>query len=211
MSWLRIDDGFAAHPKVTALTFRERWTWVSLLCYCARYKTEGRLPDNIKEHVQGATENMLKRCDDLGLLDHDDAGYVVHDWTVYSPKDPTASERQATWRARKRNGNVDESAVIPPLQDRLPRARASRPVPSPSVNSSASYVEPARAIERLLNILPDADPQTATTVRSLCRRHRLAEGDVEWARECATGPGVNFPSRVAVGELVKRGEAKAAS
>ncbi|GIV03681.1 MAG: hypothetical protein KatS3mg015_2511 [Fimbriimonadales bacterium] len=59
MAWLRIDDGFAAHPKVTALSLADRWRWLAILCYCARYQTDGYLPDNIAEHVRGATAASL--------------------------------------------------------------------------------------------------------------------------------------------------------
>ncbi len=99
MSWLRIDDGFAAHPKVTALNLRDRWTWMAVLCYCARYRTDGWLPPNIGEHIGGARNGFVKRCAALDLLDEHAGEYRVHDWENYAPKDPTSAERQARWRA----------------------------------------------------------------------------------------------------------------
>lgn len=77
-----------------------------------------------------------------------------------------------------------------------------------SSTSTNGYIAPTRAIDRLLKSLTDADAQTAYTIQKLARRHRLAEGDFEWARECANGPGVESPSAVAVAELRKRGEQK---
>lgn len=65
-------------------------------------------------------------------------------------------------------------------------------------------------LDRLLTALTDKDALTERTVRSLIRRYRLAEGDLIWAWECSRGPGVLSPSRVAVAELKKRGEAKGA-
>lgn len=101
MAWLRIDDGFAAHPKVTALNHRDRWTWVAILCYCARYGTDGWLPENISEHVSGAKNGFISRCVQLGLIDENDGEYRVHDWQHYGPKDPTKADRQAKWRRQK--------------------------------------------------------------------------------------------------------------
>lgn len=128
MSWLRIDDGFSRHPKVTALTYKDRWVWMGVLCYCARYETDGWLPANIREHEPGATDRFLQRCDELGLLDDEPDGWRVHDWKTYGPKDPTAAERQAAWRKRKRNGRVTEEVTEKPSTSRAGTARV--PVPS---------------------------------------------------------------------------------
>lgn len=134
MSWLRIDDGFSRHPKVTALTHKQRWIWVDILCYCARYNTGGFLPENFQEHVPGATEKYVEKCLAVGLLDDmGDDGLQVHDWLTYAPKDPTGAERQAAWRRKKRNGSVTET-VTEDVTDEPSTSRAgtrafpSRPV-----------------------------------------------------------------------------------
>lgn len=104
--------------------------WMDLLCYCARYQTDGWLPENIKEHVAGATDKFLHRCGDLELLDDETEGWRVHDWATYKPKDPTASERQAAWRRRKRNGGVTEEVTDESSTSRAGTARVpvlSRP------------------------------------------------------------------------------------
>lgn len=76
--------------------------------------------------------------------------------------------------------------------------------------SSNGYVDATAEfiIPKLLDALTDADRLTETTVRKLVRRYGLVEGDLAWARECATGPGVQSPAGVAIAELVKRGKAK---
>lgn len=84
MSWLRIDDGFSRHPKVTALTHRERWTWLDVLCYCASYQTGGYLPEGIGGIVPGATTKFLGRCGELGLVNVVGDRLRVHDWHVYN-------------------------------------------------------------------------------------------------------------------------------
>lgn len=64
---------------------------------------------------------------------------------------------------------------------------------------------------RLLNALSDKDPLTEHTIRRLQSRYRLTEADLIAAWEAATGPGVKSPTRVAVSELRKRGEARRAA
>ncbi len=156
MTWLRIDDKFARHPKITRLQRGDRWTWVELLCYCAEYETDGFVPDSVSEVVPKVTGSFLNRCCTLHLLDvtdeHEHATYRVHDWTEYNPKDPTKAERQARWRRRQRNGRVDggvDGGVDADVDGRVddditlpvdaavdPPARAGARVPSPSPTPS---------------------------------------------------------------------------
>ena len=96
--------------------------------------------------------------------------------------------------------------LAPSEQKREEKIRAER-----TTTNANGYVYPERAIHKLLEKLTDKDAKTEHTIRSLSRRHRLAEGDLAWALECATGPGVLSPTKVAVAELRKRGEAKTAA
>ena len=72
-----------------------------------------------------------------------------------------------------------------------------------SSGSSNGYVVDERAVEKLLASLTDKDARTEGVVRSLANKRRLPEGALIYARECATGPGVLSPTRVAVAELKK--------
>ena len=65
-------------------------------------------------------------------------------------------------------------------------------------------------VKRLLAGIKDRQRDTEGTIRGMVRKYHLTEGDLMWALECCTGPGVRSPLRVAVSELRKRGEAKAA-
>jgi hypothetical protein len=84
MAWLRIDDGFPEHRKVLALKRTERWTWVELMCYCARQNDMGRVPHGVGDIVRGATRAFIRKCVDVGLIDETDEGLVVHDWLIYN-------------------------------------------------------------------------------------------------------------------------------
>lgn len=85
MARLTIDDGFSRHPKVTALTAKERWVWLDVLCYCARYKTGGYLPESPGAVIAGASPKFVGRCGQLGLLNVTTGGRLrVHDWHIYN-------------------------------------------------------------------------------------------------------------------------------
>jgi hypothetical protein len=104
VSWLRIDDGFADHPKIGVLTDKEFRAWVKVLCYCARYRDPTVDAATIAA-VNGLTAAMVARYATLGLLDAHGESQVIHDWATYAPKDPSGADRQAKWRA-SRNGDV---------------------------------------------------------------------------------------------------------
>lgn len=173
MSWLRIDDGFAEHYKISELTDKEFRVWVRLLCYAARNNGRaGRLTAAMRREVVGLTDAMTKRFVTLGLLDNDDDDegvLAVHDWRAYNPKDPTAADRAK--RYRNRDADRDEmrdASVTQAVTETVPRARArardtvpSRPVSTSSVSENsavtsheASYeateleLEASRYIER---------------------------------------------------------------
>lgn len=60
------------------------------------------------------------------------------------------------------------------------------------------------AIVRLLSSLHDSDSGTELVVRTIVVDGNLSQGDIEFARECALGPGVESRTRVAVDALKKR-------
>ena len=136
MSWLRIDDRFSRHPKVTQLSYKERWIWMDVLCYCAAYQTGGFLPDNIAELVTGASARFLSKCSGLELVDVVQGELKVHDWETYAPKDPTGAERQATWRKKRTSvtpevtAGVTENVTAESSTSRVGTRARSRPVPS---------------------------------------------------------------------------------
>lgn len=112
MSWLRIDDGFANHPKIAKLTDREFRVWLRTLCYCARYQ-DPSVDDATLAEVKGLEVAKIARFAEIGLLDSIGEAYEVHDWQTYTAKDLTGTERQAKWRARraKSNGRVTEKVT----------------------------------------------------------------------------------------------------
>ena len=99
MSWLRIDDRFASHPKVAQLTDREFRVWMRLLCFCAAYQDPSVDKVALNE-VNGLSSVMVTRFGTLGLLDVVGDSFEIHDWAHFQPKDLTGAERQAKWRSR---------------------------------------------------------------------------------------------------------------
>lgn len=100
----------------------------------------------------------------------------------------------------------DASSVLAPRkQSAEPEAEVSEAEVSEQSSGASDFVL------RLLKVMHDADERTPIVLRTLIETNRLTEGDVAWAIECATGPGVQSPTRVGVAELKKRAESRRAA
>jgi hypothetical protein len=111
MAWLRIDDGFIAHPKIVALTDSELRVWIRLLSYCAR-AGDPTVDNATRREVPGLSRKRCGRFAALALLDEMHPGtYLVHDWLVYQPRDATNHDRQARWRAKNGSTNTVTPSV----------------------------------------------------------------------------------------------------
>lgn len=164
MAWLRIDDGFAQHPKIVQLTRKDRWILIEILLYCARYKTKGLVPLAVGEVVRGATPAFLKRCVELRLLDESANGLVVHDWDDYNGRDPKVLQAE---RQRKRRDNGVTSAVIKRDENVThAQARARVPVPSPKEDSKESSLRERNPIwDALVQVFGEPSTDTARKLR----------------------------------------------
>ena len=141
MSWIKIDDQFADHPKIVAAGPLAGWLNVCALCYCGRYLTDG--------FVSSRQVRKLIDVDDItplvtalvtnGLWDEVEGGYQIHDYLQYNPsREKTLADRkanakrQAEWQERKEaitNGvsNGVNNSVPSPSPIILPTVVAEKP------------------------------------------------------------------------------------
>lgn len=94
MSRLLLEDTFVGNAKIRALSDREFRVWLRLLSHCAR-ANDGRVDVELVGEVAGLTAAIFARYIDLGLLDHHDDVFEVHDWGVYNGA--TIDERVAAF------------------------------------------------------------------------------------------------------------------
>lgn len=184
MAWLRLDDGFPSHPKLSGFSASQKWALIELLCYCARHKTGGLVPRDLSLLPRAVTPALLERAEMAGIVDREEDGHlVIHDWSVYNPSDPTAAERMARWRNNNRNGerNPDRNETVS-SRACLP----SRPLKESSPPTSTSDGEGLNtgkelALTRLLAMLGDIPDEKREVISNFARRSpeavtvRLAE------------------------------------
>lgn len=155
MAWLRLDDHFSRHPKIGRMNDRQFRTWVMLLCWCADYRTGGRVdPDAASNSVVHCDNRFLEFCRANGLLDLlEDGTLMVHDWDAYNPADPTADVRMKRHRARK--------AAVTPTVTGTVTSHAGADARARSPLSSTEAIEPASVEERSREEQPEGGAAAA--------------------------------------------------
>ncbi len=176
MPWLRIDDGFPEHRKLLALKRSERWTWVEVMCYCARQNNCGTVPARVGDVVRGATPRFVQMCIDVGLIDETDEGLKIHDWLIYNgdtieakvaaylSKFPDASANDVQRAIGGKRELVLE--VVRRYQEAVPDPVPEEPVTEPlggSLSGSLSGTEVVHARAHPIPIDNPFLPSTSTT------------------------------------------------
>jgi hypothetical protein len=177
------------------LTIPERWAWLEILTYCARYRTSGHVTRGVRSAVASATPKLLAKLVQVRLLDEAEDGWKVHDWDEYNPKDPTAAARAKRYRDRDTTRDEHRNDTVTADRDAAvtrtaPRARASAAVPRPQPQelrgegeikrqaltgptNGAHAEEPANEylITKLLILIGNhADPGTEHILRTLANK-----------------------------------------
>ena len=84
MTWFKVDDGLADHPKMVELQERKGWhravaLWVLAGAWCSKQLTNGRVPQVMISRL-GCSKSDADLLVDTGLWRIDSAGYSFHDW-----------------------------------------------------------------------------------------------------------------------------------
>ncbi len=142
MSWAKLDDAFADHPKVVGLSDAAFRLHVTAILYAARYETDGEIPGGVLGRMGGAPASAEELAD-AGLWDFTEGGYAIHDYLKYNPSREQrdelrrrAADRQERWRNERSNGVSNAVTNKTPVPD-----------PQPSIReANASLAEPAKRL-----------------------------------------------------------------
>lgn len=145
MGWVRLDDNFADHPKVIALSDKAFRLYITGLCYSNRQLTDGVIPYQIVMALVG--DDPTKPSDELeeqNLWERVGKGFVIRSYTEYQPtrekvnkKRDEAKERLR--RYREKQGNANETQMKPHPQ---PIPNPTQPNPNKDIEQDKNYLEP---------------------------------------------------------------------
>lgn len=111
MPWVKLDDRFPSHRKVSLLSDRAFRLHVSALCWASENLTEGRILDrelSVVSRIRGA-KGAAQELEEARLWDRIDGGWEIHDYLEYNPdrarvqadREANAA-RQKAFRERKK-------------------------------------------------------------------------------------------------------------
>ncbi len=86
MSWLRLDDQIAHHPKTTRAGLSS-WLWVCCIAYSQKFLSDGFIPEAAISSIAGGIDRPKIHISKLvksGLLDRAQGGYQVHDYLDFN-------------------------------------------------------------------------------------------------------------------------------
>jgi hypothetical protein len=117
VTWLRVDDDFASHPKVVGLPLAAVGAWLLAACWSAHHLTDGRLPTAACKRlgIRPADASALVAA---GLWERTDDGWQIHDWLAYQPSAASVLQRRAADARRKTAGRQSPTRGVVVSLDR---------------------------------------------------------------------------------------------
>jgi hypothetical protein len=117
--WFKVDDGFHGHPKVVELSLGAVGLWTLCGSWCAKYLTDGFVPDKTVVRLGGTPEQAAELFGvDLWLAA--DGGFSFRDWEQYQPlksdieaERAAAQERMRGVRAKKKGVRANDDRTTP--------------------------------------------------------------------------------------------------
>lgn len=117
MPYLNLDDNFADHPKVDALSDGAFRLHVAGLCYAAKNLTDGHVPKaRLKRLVPDYKSGYLTELTEASMWLPAPGGYAIHDYldwnkpkSWWEEKREKDAKRKAEWR--NKNAGQDEGGT----------------------------------------------------------------------------------------------------
>lgn len=178
MTWIRVDDHFADHPKVMALgndRLAGLGLWHVAASYCARYLTDGYVPAS---HVKPqAHPRLIAKMVAVKLFSPVEGGYQLHDWLEYNPSRSAVHQARSKKQAAGQAGGQASAQARGEANGAANAQAKSKPVPVPV---------PQPVSEVLSNVLGNgAEPWVDPIELYQQRAHRrsLSQKEKNWLED----------------------------
>lgn len=144
MTWAKVDDQFAEHPKVLALgrdRFAAMGLWLLGLTYSSRYLTDGFIPAGA---LPSGTNKLASRLVAVLLWERVQDGYRIHDFSDYQPSREEAEKLRADRAEAGRKGGLRSGSTRSSKRE----ANASAPAQQRLQTNAKQNATPARTRTR---------------------------------------------------------------
>lgn len=206
MAWVKLDDQFADHPKVTEAGPLAAWLYICGLTYCSRLLTDGFIPAAQVRRLADvkSPDALAHRLVTVGLWEACEGGYRIHDYFDYQP----TRERVLSTRAvradagslggkrRASNAQADakqdaskllETSLASASSETQPRPGPTSPDPeiSPAGESARARATPPPPAPNARHFVPNAgktqmpeDWEPSDEERAFARQHGMSGRDI---------------------------------
>jgi hypothetical protein len=152
VTWFKVDDQLAFHPKAIAAGNAALGLWVRAGSWCAAHVTQGALPTHMVRTL-GAQRRDAEKLVSVGLWTRTEDGYEFKDWADYQPtKEQVEAKREADrLRQSRRRASVSHGVtpdVTPAVTHAVSHSTPTRPVlkgkertTSPPAAAAGGYTE----------------------------------------------------------------------
>ncbi len=147
MAWVKLDDGFAQHPKLMRAGPLALAMQVAGLCYANRFLTDGHIPAAVVPtllplggvaDVSDVVASLVK----YGLWTESGEGYEIHDYLEYQPsREEALALREARRDAGRRGGEAKRDNRAKSLARPVATAK-QKPSKTSSKNVAKLYPDP---------------------------------------------------------------------
>jgi hypothetical protein len=103
VTWVKLDDHFADHPKIERLSSDAFRSFIHGLCYCSRQLTDGHIPKRSLRRI--ASKRVEVELKAAGLWEQNSDGILVRSYLEYQPSAQKIREKRAADSARKAGGS----------------------------------------------------------------------------------------------------------
>jgi len=119
MTWFRVDDNLAFHPKVIAAGNPAIGLWVRAGTWAAQQLTDGYIPADIARAIGPPAQ--ARALVDAGLWLPCEKGYEFHEWTERQPTRGEVEQRRKAGAERLRKWRQEHNGdgSVTPLQTRF--------------------------------------------------------------------------------------------
>jgi hypothetical protein len=192
MTWVKLDDGFASHPKTIAAGPHGVALFVTSLCWVARNLTDGRIPKHVLPAL--AAEAGVKKAvaDTLVAVGYwHDRGdhWEINGYLERNPSRQKVENDRARWRGYKR-GSTAESHVES-NGDSTADSAHSRPDPS------RRDLQPPTTESRLAALNGRAEEVLAALLAAERSRSGRVQNRPAWNRTVAARLNAEHGERIA--------------
>lgn len=197
MTWFKVDDGFAFHPKAGVAGNAALGLWVRAGSWSAQQLTDGEVPRKYLRALGGRPRDA-KQLVLAGLWETTTEGWRFHDWDVFQPsRKHVLSEREAARERMKRVRSQRSSGERSP--EHSPNVRPTQRSTTPTrpdlrtSSGSSSTAEPSAQtlLGEWIDHCPEPPPsrvkgQVAKEIKTMLDEgipyERVREGVAAWQR-----------------------------